>query len=72
MYQPNSTKKNQQHQEEMERWPLITFIKSILDGRVGADQKIEGLNDDFEYYLPMDEALPFEEKQRVRRITWTR
>lgn len=41
-----------QNDNKQEKWPLIEYIQSLLEGK-GADQKIEVLRDAFSDYNPL-------------------
>ena len=53
LYTPVSNSKSREHQKE-ERWPLMTYIQSLIEGN-GLDQKVELLRDDFDNYTLSDE-----------------
>lgn len=51
LYQP-SEEISETQQQRVDRWPLIHYIQSLLEGK-GADQKIEALRDTFNQYKPL-------------------
>lgn len=71
-YKPTSTakKQNQQQQQDAEeRWPLINYIQSLLEGK-GADQKIEMLNDVFSDYSPAEDNDHAEFVRTIQTMLW--
>lgn len=50
--------KQDQNQDTEDRWPLINYIQSLLEGK-GANQKIEMLDDMFAQYSPTGDQTEF-------------
>ncbi|KAK4510721.1 uncharacterized protein ATC70_005154 [Mucor velutinosus] len=71
VYKPTSAASQQdaqqQQQETEERWPLINYIQSLLEGK-GADQKIEMLHDVFNDYKEDDEQTDF--VRTIQTMLW--
>ncbi|CAO0792536.1 unnamed protein product [Mucor circinelloides] len=71
-YKPTSAakKQNQQQQQDAEeRWPLINYIQSLLEGK-GADQKIEMLNDVFSDYSPAEDNDHTKFVKTIQTMLW--
>ncbi|CEP18332.1 hypothetical protein [Parasitella parasitica] len=59
IYRPLPAEDSQHvHKNDLDRWPLINYIQSLLEGK-GADQKIEMLNDVFSEYSPSGDQSEF-------------
>ncbi|KAI8069130.1 uncharacterized protein B0P05DRAFT_495339 [Gilbertella persicaria] len=70
LYESVSTSKNQTQQTEEDRWPLINYIQSLLEGK-GADQKIESLRDQFgDYCLAVQDRDPLAKVKKIQSMLW--
>jgi hypothetical protein len=64
----NGKHKQQQHQQ-VDRWPLINYIQSLLEGK-GADQKIEALSDTFDQYKPLPQQSVDSFVKQIQEMLW--